>query len=92
VQIATPLGTQRASYHFTQQGEILHGTARQGEETTTVSELALDDLRLTWLQQTTRPMKLKLRFEVVIDGDTMTGTARAAPLPASKVTGTRVPA
>ena len=45
--------------------------------------------RLTWTQAVTTPMKLTLKFDVTIEGDTMTGTSKAGIFPASKVTGTR---
>jgi hypothetical protein len=35
-------------------------------------------------------MKLTLKFDVTVDGDTMTGTSKAGILPSSKVNGTRV--
>ena len=34
-------------------------------------------------------MRPNLKFDVTIDGDTLTGTSKAGPLPTSKVTGTR---
>ncbi len=50
----------------------------------------LDGNRLTWKQSITKPMRLNLTFDVIIDGDTLSGTSKAGMLPASKVTGTRV--
>jgi hypothetical protein len=47
--------------------------------------------RLTWSYTITKPMQLKLKFDVTVDGDTLTGTSKAGLLPASKVTGKRVP-
>jgi hypothetical protein len=35
-------------------------------------------------------MKLTLKFDVVIDSDTMTGTSKAGFLPASSLQGSRV--
>jgi hypothetical protein len=35
-------------------------------------------------------MKLRLKFEVTVEGDQMSGTAKAGMLPTSKVTGERV--
>nr|WP_317891263.1 hypothetical protein [Paenibacillus oceani] len=51
---------------------------------------AIMDGRLTWQLRITKPLRLNLKFEVSVDGDRMTGTAKAGMLPASKVTGKRV--
>ncbi len=45
---------------------------------------------LTWLQNVTKPLRLSLKFEVVVRGDEMSGTAKAGLLPASRLTGVRV--
>jgi hypothetical protein len=37
-------------------------------------------------------MKLKLKFAVTVDGDTMVGTSKAGIFPASKLQGTRTSA
>ena len=89
VQIATPVGVLEVRYVFATQDGVLQGHATQGQETTELTEVTSAGERLSWVQQMTRPMKLKLRFEVTVAGDQMIGTARAAPLPGSKVTGTR---
>jgi hypothetical protein len=34
-------------------------------------------------------MRLSLKFEVDVEGDTMTGTAKAGPFPSAKVNGIR---
>jgi hypothetical protein len=60
------------------------------KETVDILDAAADGDRLTWILKTTTPMKLTLKFDVTVDGDTMTGTAKAGILPSSKVHGTRV--
>jgi hypothetical protein len=47
---------------------------------------------VTWLQDVTTPMKLKLKFAVTVEGDTMIGTSKAGIFPASKLQGTRTSA
>lgn len=44
---------------------------------------------MTWQQRITKPMRLNLTFDVLLDGDTMTGTSKAGRLPSSGVTGRR---
>lgn len=89
VSIATPVGKQAVVYDITVAGGAVAGTATQGGETTPLLDMAASGNRLTWSQHVTRPMKLHLRFDVVVNGDVMTGTAKAGMLPASKLTGVR---
>jgi len=87
--IATPLGKQSVAYDICIENGGVTGTATQGAEVTRLIDLAASGNRLTWSQHVTKPMKLTLRFDVVVDGDTMTGTAKAGVLPSSKLTGSR---
>lgn len=89
--IATPIGKQQATLILSTQDGVLCGVAhdpRHGKDIT-LTELVLDGSRLTWAQSITTPMRLNLAFDVTIDGDDMTGRARAGRLPASTVTGHR---
>jgi len=90
LSIVTPLGTQTARYEFVSGETGLSGTVMQGADLSTLVDLQLSGNRLTWTQHVTKPMKLKLNFEVVLNGDILSGVARANPLPASKVQGVRV--
>ena len=89
VTIATPLGKQVVTYDISHTNDELTGTATQGGEVTPLLGLAASANRLTWIQHVTKPMKLTLRLDVTVDGDTMTGTAKAGVLPSSKLTGMR---
>ncbi|WP_307867768.1 hypothetical protein [Umezawaea beigongshangensis] len=87
----TPLGKQRAVLELSTRDGSLHGAVRDlrhGEEVV-VTDLVRDGDRLTWAQSVTRPLRLNLVFDVVVDGDELTGRARAGRLPASAVTGRR---
>ncbi|MFC7441736.1 hypothetical protein [Laceyella putida] len=53
-------------------------------------DAAIDGNRLTWFQRITKPMRLNLNFEVTVNGNRMTGIAKAGLLPASKIMGERV--
>jgi hypothetical protein len=90
--ISTPIGKQHAALELSTQDGALHGVARDqkhGEEVA-LSELVLDGDRLTWRQSITRPMRLRLAFEVTVHGDEMTGTSKAGRLPSSSVIGRRI--
>jgi hypothetical protein len=90
ITIATPFGKQEVEYLFATANDVLTGHATQGSDTTALIDLVLEGSRLTWTQHVTRPMKLKLQFDVTLEADTLNGTAKAGALPASKVQGVRV--
>jgi hypothetical protein len=91
VTIDTPIGTLAVVFDITEDGGAIQGTARSEDETVVFIDPVADGNQLTWTQDVTTPMKLTLKFEVTVDGDTMTGTSKAPliPAPASKVSGTR---
>ena len=90
ITIATPLGTQAVVLELAENGTGITGVAKGAAETTPLLNLVRDGNRLTWNQSITKPMRLNLSFDVIIDGDTLVGTSKAGVLPASKVMGTRV--
>jgi hypothetical protein len=89
--IATPIGKQVAELELSTKEGTLHGVARSGGEEAALTDLALDGNRLTWAQSITKPLRLNLAFDLIVDGDEMTGKSKAGRLPSSKVTGRRVP-
>ena len=90
LSIETPVGTQSVVLELTENKGTFEGIAKGNGESMPLLDPALDGNRLTWKQSITRPIQLNLTFEVFIDGDTLTGTAKAGTMPPSKVTGTRV--
>jgi hypothetical protein len=91
----TPLGTMNADMTFVDTPEGLTGTATGKDETVPLTDLTMEPApeghHVVWKQQITRPMRLDLSFDVLVNGDKLTGTSRAGRLPRSKVTGTRQP-
>jgi hypothetical protein len=89
VTIATPIGTMAVVFDITEQDGEIHGIARSDAETVDFLDAVADGNRLTWSQKVTTPMRLDLKFDVTVEGDTMTGTSKAGLLPSSKVDGSR---
>ena len=87
--IATPIGTMAVVFDITEQDGEIHGIARSDAETVDFLDAVADGNRLTWSQKVTTPMRLDLKFDVTVEGDTMTGTSKAGLLPSSKVDGSR---
>ncbi len=68
------------------------GVATTKDEIVNFYDVVADGNSLNWFQDVTTPMKLKLKFAVTVDGDTMVGTSKAGIFPASKLQGTRTSA
>ncbi|MEU7501143.1 hypothetical protein ACF1FE_30775 [Streptomyces griseofuscus] len=93
LSVSTPIGKIKAVVELCRQDDgTLTGVAHGTGEEVPLSDVALAGDRLTWRQTVTKPMRLDLAFDVVVDGDTLTGTSKAGRLPSSKVTGERLTA
>ena len=93
VSIRTPVGSLQIVYSFYLEAGMLAGSAAGKHETVPCTEIVVTDdadgQRVKWRQTVTKPMRLKLEFDVVVDGDQLRGQSRAGRLPRSTVTGTR---
>ena len=89
VTIKTPIGSMAVLYVFTESDGALAGSATLRDDTVVLDELAVTGTRVTWRQSVTKPMRLHLEFDVLIDGDRLSGHSRAGRLPRSAVTGIR---
>ena len=87
--LRTPIGNMDVSFVFTETDGVIGGEATSKDETVPIRDVVVNGDQVVWLQDVTTPMKLTLKFDVVIDGDTMTGTSKAGFLPASSVQGSR---
>ena len=92
IRISTPVGRQSAVLELSENDGVVVGVAKNNAETLPLINPVLRGTRLTWQLSITRPLRLKLTFDVTIDGNTLTGTSKAGILPPSRVTGTRVTA
>jgi hypothetical protein len=92
VEIKTPLGVRRTVIEFSVVGGQLHGISRGEVEQIALIDLRQDGNQLSWHQNVTKPMRMVLSFDVTIEDDTMTGTARGGPMSGAKVIGNRAPA
>ena len=90
VTLDTPIGKMDVVFEITDVDGVVGGIARSDAETVEILDAVADGNRLTWAQAVTTPMRLTLKFDVTVDGDTMTGTSKAGILPTSKVHGSRV--
>lgn len=89
VAIKTPIGSLQVLYTFTNDSGILAGTAAGKGDSVALRDVTVAAQRVTWRQSVTKPMRLNLEFDVVVDGDRLTGHSKAGRLPRSAVTGAR---
>ncbi len=89
IAIATPIGRQLVDLRIADRGGIVSGTATQGDETVDLIDPVVEGDTIRWSQQITKPMKMKIKFSLTRDGDTLSGSAKPGILPSSVVTGTR---
>jgi hypothetical protein len=89
VTIETPMGKIEPIFEIVEENGSISGSARTDADSANFYDVVADGDRLTWMQDVTTPMKLTLKFDVTVDGDTMTGTSKAGIFPASKLYGSR---
>ncbi|MBO0679508.1 hypothetical protein JRC04_18760 [Mycolicibacterium sp. S2-37] len=93
VTIKTPIGSLQIDYRFRDDGDVISGRATGTSETVALTDIVVtenaDGQRVRWRQTVTRPMRLKLEFDVHVRGDRLAGHSRAGRLPRSAVTGVR---
>jgi len=89
VTVKTPIGSLAVTYVFTETAGGLRGSATLRDETVQLSDLTVTESHATWRQSVTKPMRLNVDFDVVVDGDRLAGYSRAGRLPRSAVHGTR---
>ncbi|WP_127537128.1 DJ-1/PfpI family protein [Paenibacillus illinoisensis] len=90
VVISTPIGKLETRLVIHTDNGSIRGTATQDGETVELIQPRDQGDKLVWDLRVSKPMKLQLHFEVNVQGDVMTGTAKAGFLPASKLTGHRL--
>ncbi len=91
VDVVTPFGSQRLRLELAAKGPALTGTASLGSTRVPIRDGQVAGERLTFEVDVTDPMQLTLAVKLTIDGDALSGKAKAKGklLPSAKVTGAR---
>ncbi len=90
--IDTPLGKQTAILVFDLDADgTWSGTAQSTDsgEKSALTDVTVNGNDVSWQQAITKPMKLNVKCNATIDGDTLTGKAKAGMFPAVNMTGER---
>jgi hypothetical protein len=89
VTLSTPVGPQVMHLHIVTQGENFTGRIESPMGNLDIAGSAKGNV-LHWIAEVTKPMSIKVTFDVVVDGDTMSGTAKMGFFGKAKLTGERV--
>lgn len=93
VVIKTPIGSLQIVYSFVERDGEITGRAAGKHETVQLTDISVVNdnggQRVSWRQTVTKPMRLKLEFDVLVQGDRFSGHSCAGRLPRSVVTAER---
>lgn len=89
VEISTPMGKQTAVLDLVADGDTLTGTAKQGGETAPIQDGRTTGDSATFTLDLTKPIPVKLGFDVTAAGDALSGDVKLGAFGTSKVSGTR---
>lgn len=86
--LVTPMGPQEMVGRFTTQGDVLKGMLESDQGSQGFEGMVTGN-RLKWDMKVTKPMPLTLKYELSIEGDTLSGKAKLGIFGTAKVTGQR---
>jgi hypothetical protein len=91
LEAVTPFGSQELRLELVETGSAVTGTASVGSTSVPIRDGRLTGDQLTFEVDVTDPMELTLAAKLTVDGDAMSGKAKAKGklFPAAKVSGTR---
>ena len=88
--LQTPMGPQEMTALLVRQGASLTGRINSPMGGEIISNGTVAGDRLAWTMQVTRPAKVKLSFDVKVDGGQMTGKVKLGMFGSGDLTGQRV--
>jgi hypothetical protein len=89
ITISTPMGPQEVTAQITTQGDTFTGKSESAMGAQEITGKVSGDT-LTWSSDITKPMPLKLEFEVKVEGDKLSGTCKLGAFGNAPVTGQRI--
>jgi hypothetical protein len=90
ITVKSPLGAQASTVVLATDGATLTGEQTGQGETGPIYDGVVDGDSVSWWVNVTKPMPLKIEFTATIDGDTISGKAKAGGFPAMSFSGSRV--
>jgi hypothetical protein len=89
VTLVAPMATQEMLLRILSQSENFTGIIESAMGNMNIAGTAVGN-RLQWVMDVKKPMRIKVTCEVVVEGDTLSGTAKLGIFGKAKMTGTRV--
>jgi hypothetical protein len=89
ITLQTPMGPQASTIELVSDGASLTGTQSGNSESGPIYDGSVEGETATWKVDITRPMSLTITFTATVDGDSISGTAKAGLFPKSTFTGSR---
>jgi carbon-monoxide dehydrogenase large subunit len=86
--MATPMGPQEMVARFTTKGEILKGVLESPEGSQEFEGVVKGNV-LKWEMKVTKPMSITLKYDLTVEGNSISGKAKLGMFGTAKVTGTR---
>jgi cytochrome P450 len=84
-----PTGAQGTAVTIEHKNGVYSGSASGQGSTTALSDIKVDGKQVSWVNNVTKPMKLKVTFTGEIQGNTMTGKCKAGFMGSFKFTGVK---
>jgi len=88
--LSTPMGPQKMTAQIVKAGDSFKGSMT-GEMGTQDIEGKVSGNSLTWILPLTKPVSIKLKFDVKVDGDQMTGNVKLGMFGNAALVGKRLP-
>jgi hypothetical protein len=89
ITVQTPMGAQSSTLELVTDGTSLTGSQSGNGESGAIYEGRVDGDTASWKVDITRPMSLSVSFSATVDGDSISGTAKAGMFPKSTFAGSR---
>jgi cytochrome P450 len=90
VTVKGPTGAESTILVLQRDGDALTGTQSGRDTTSTIMEAKFDGGTLTWVNQITKPMKMKLTFTGTVSGNTISGKVKAGFMGSFPFTGAKI--
>lgn len=90
IVVASPIGRQEVRLDLVTEGATVSGSADTSAETgVPVKNGTADGDSFSFSLDLKKPFPMTVVYRLAIEGDAITGTAKAGPFPAAKTTGSR---
>lgn len=90
LDVKTPRGKQKGALNLVEDGNGVTGTMKMMSQTYEIDEGEVDGNKITYMVNVKKPIPLKIRCEMEVDGDNMKGKLDFGPLGKGLASGTRV--